>query len=249
VGRGGGAAAGGGGGGVGRGGGAAAGGGGAGRGGAAAGGAAFGGAPGGGPFGGCLGFPSGPSSSFACATTSGAPCACDGEQASCIAVRAVVASSTRRRFVMMILVSRKTLARSVVVQNLWGVGINSQPLGRIVAGYKRKTLLFRSRNELHAPRSFRIQRAFKSKHLLSPAACWARKGHRRYRRKSRKSTTARGLKCSLMFSRATTACCCASCRPRHNRARACRRCSLPAIDRARDARSPPRGARARRVHP
>src|SRR5258707_308548 len=59
-------------------------------------------APGGGPFGGCFGFPSGPSSSLACATTIGALCACDTELANCIAVRAVVASSTRRSFVMVI---------------------------------------------------------------------------------------------------------------------------------------------------
>ena len=90
-GRGGGAAAGGGGAGVGRGGGAAAGGGAVGRAGAAAGGA---------PFGGCFGFPSGPSSCGACATTIDAVCACDAELASCITVSAVVASSTRRRFVM-----------------------------------------------------------------------------------------------------------------------------------------------------
>jgi len=48
-----------------------------------------------------LGFPSGPSSSLACATTSGAVCACEADVASCVTVRAVVASSTRRRFVMM----------------------------------------------------------------------------------------------------------------------------------------------------
>jgi hypothetical protein len=109
VGRGG-AAAGGGGGGVGRGGGAAAGGGGggaAGRGGAAAGGG--GGAAGAGAFGAAAGgAPLGPSfrapggvSSLACATTSGAVCACDAEVASCVAVKAVVASSRMRRFVMM----------------------------------------------------------------------------------------------------------------------------------------------------
>jgi len=114
-------AAAGGGGGVGRGGAAA---GGAGRcGGAAAGGAGcggggapFGGAPfGGAPFGGCLGFPSGPSSGFgcACAITSGAVCACDGALTNCIAVRAVVASSTSRSFVMMILVPRKIFGRKV----------------------------------------------------------------------------------------------------------------------------------------
>jgi hypothetical protein len=51
-----------------------------------------------------LGFPSGPSSSFgaACATTSGAVCACDGVFANCTAVSAVVASSKRRSLVMMV---------------------------------------------------------------------------------------------------------------------------------------------------
>jgi hypothetical protein len=106
VGRGGGAAAGGGGGGAGRGGGAAAGGGGggaAGRGGAAAGGAA---GPFGAPAGGGASFlaPGGPPSSLACATTSGAVCACDAEVASCVAVKAVVASSRMRSFVMIFLV-------------------------------------------------------------------------------------------------------------------------------------------------
>lgn len=96
-------------GGAGRGGGAAAGGrggggaatGGRGGGGAAAGGLAGAGAAfGGGPFG--FGFPSGPSSSLACATTIGAVCACDAELANCITVKAEVASSTRRRCFMMI---------------------------------------------------------------------------------------------------------------------------------------------------
>ncbi|WP_322619248.1 hypothetical protein [Bradyrhizobium sp. WBAH10] len=79
-------------------GGAAAGGGAAGRAGAA------GGAAAGGPFGGCFGFPSGPvSCGWACATTSGAAsCACDAVLANCIAVRAVVASSTKRRLVMVV---------------------------------------------------------------------------------------------------------------------------------------------------
>jgi hypothetical protein len=99
-----GAGAAGGGGGAGRGGGAAAGG--AGRGGAAAGGA--GRAGGGAAFGGCLGFPS---SSLAWAMTSGALCACDGGAINCVAVRAVVASSTRRRFVMMVWVPGNFLAR------------------------------------------------------------------------------------------------------------------------------------------
>jgi hypothetical protein len=66
-------------------------------------GAPLGGAPfGGAPLGGALGFPSGPSSSCACAATSGAVCAWDGGTANGIAVKAVVASSTRRSFVMMI---------------------------------------------------------------------------------------------------------------------------------------------------
>jgi hypothetical protein len=48
--------------------------------------------------------PGGPPSSLACATTSGAVCACDAEVASCVAVKAVVASSRMRSFVMMSLV-------------------------------------------------------------------------------------------------------------------------------------------------
>ncbi|MEH2504889.1 hypothetical protein V1290_003700 [Bradyrhizobium sp. AZCC 1578] len=99
--RGGGAAAGGGGAGAGRGGGAAAGGGGvgAGRVGAAAGGGA--------PFGGGCCPLALPSSSLACARTSGAVCACDAKLASCVTDRAVVASSTMRRFVMMSFGPRK----------------------------------------------------------------------------------------------------------------------------------------------
>jgi hypothetical protein len=95
-------------GGAGRGGGAAGLGGGAGGFGAVGGGAALGGAgcAGGVPFGGSLGLPS---SCSACATTSGAVCACDGGPASCIAVRAVVASSTRRSWVMVIGVPGKLL--------------------------------------------------------------------------------------------------------------------------------------------
>jgi hypothetical protein len=58
-----------------------------------------------------LGFPSGPSSSR-WATISGAFCACDAEAINCIAVSAVVASSTKRSFVMMILIPPKALASS-----------------------------------------------------------------------------------------------------------------------------------------
>jgi hypothetical protein len=43
----------------------------------------------------------------ACAISIGAVCACEGMLANCAAVRAVVASSTRRRFVMMRLSPRK----------------------------------------------------------------------------------------------------------------------------------------------
>jgi hypothetical protein len=100
---------------------------------------------GGAPFGGCLGFPSGPSSSLACATTIGAVCACDAlELANCIAVRAVVASSTRRRFVMMIEVPGKVLSvlpvKDYSTAKWIGRAINSQPLGRIVAGGNTKAL-------------------------------------------------------------------------------------------------------------
>ena len=58
-----------------------------------AGGAAFGASLG-------LGFPSGPTSSLACATTMGADCACDGVVANCMAVKAVVASSASRKVIM-----------------------------------------------------------------------------------------------------------------------------------------------------
>ena len=62
------------------------------------------------PLAGGLGFPSGPSSSLACAMTSGAVCACDGAAINCIAVSAVVASRTSRRFVMMVLIPGRFLA-------------------------------------------------------------------------------------------------------------------------------------------
>jgi hypothetical protein len=47
---------------------------------------------------------------LACATTIGAVCACDAAVANCITVKAEVASSTRRRFFMMIEVPGKVLA-------------------------------------------------------------------------------------------------------------------------------------------
>ena len=66
---------------------------------------ALGAAAGGAPFGASFLVPGGVvPSSLACATTSGAVCACDAEVANCVAVKAVVASSRMRRFVMMSLV-------------------------------------------------------------------------------------------------------------------------------------------------
>jgi hypothetical protein len=148
---GGGAAAGGGGGAVGLdGGGAAAGGGGgaAGFGGAAAGGGGgagrAGGAAPGGPFcGGCLPFWSS-GCPCACATTIEAVCACDGALANCIAVRAVVASSTRRRFVMMVSFPGRFCAPN---GSAWA--INSQPRGRIVAAPKRRKLFILTSQRLN----------------------------------------------------------------------------------------------------
>ncbi len=87
--------------------------------GAAAGGAGCAGAPGAGRG---FGFPSGPVSSFgcACATTSGEVWACDAEVANCITVSAVVASSTRRSFVMVLespggkfWAGKKTVSRTI----------------------------------------------------------------------------------------------------------------------------------------
>jgi hypothetical protein len=70
----------------------------------------------------------------------GAVCACDAELANCIAVKAVVASSTRRSFVMMIQIPGKVLSSKRIFQR----PINSQPLGRIVAGTKTTVFLFRA---------------------------------------------------------------------------------------------------------
>ena len=172
VGRGGGAAAGGGGGGAGRGAAAGGGGGGAGRGGAAAGGGGGGGAGrggaaaggggaagalgaaagGGAPGVGLLGLPSGPTSSLAWATTSGADCACDVEVASCATVKAVVASSTMRRFVMMSLVPGKRPGSNGIV--FIGVLDASQRViirpdcGRLQMA---RWFLFHRHNGLHVP--------------------------------------------------------------------------------------------------
>jgi hypothetical protein len=112
-------------------------------GGGAAGFAGAGAAFGGGPFG--FGFPSGPSSSLACATTIGAVCACEAELANCITVKAEVASSTRRRFFMMVGVPGKVLWKGacgnrILATECFGLAINGQPLGRIVAGNLRESL-------------------------------------------------------------------------------------------------------------
>ena len=162
----GGGAAAGGGGGAGR--GAAGGGGGAGLGGAGRGGAAAGGGAGragagaafGGCLGGCLGFPSGPSSSLACATTIGVVCACDGVLPNCIAVRAVVASSNKRSFVMMVWIpGKKGLATRV-----WQQGLSSSSgdqrtgVGPDCGGLQRRVCIyFRSREAPVRLCSLRIQ--------------------------------------------------------------------------------------------
>jgi hypothetical protein len=70
---------------------------------------------------------------------------------------------------MMILVSGKTLAGSVVVPNLRGVAINSQPLGRIVAGYTRKTLFISFMQWVACvPFIAHSDQGFKSRYILSP---------------------------------------------------------------------------------
>jgi hypothetical protein len=93
--------------------------------------------------------------------TCGVVCACDDVPAKCIAVRAVVASSNKRSFVMMVSVPGKFLAgrfwregvggkvfggkswrRGSWRQGSWqqrchqGLAINEQALGRIVAGFR-----------------------------------------------------------------------------------------------------------------
>jgi len=147
--------------------GAAGGGGGAGCGGAAAGGGA--GRAGGGPafggcLGGCLGFPSGPSSSLACATTIGAVCACAGGFTNCIAVRAVVASSTSRSFVMMVLVPGKYLTTRCGDQRI--------SVGPDCGGLQRRTrFYFVSEKALIRLCSLRIQAMVSNRSFtLSPAA-------------------------------------------------------------------------------
>ena len=72
-----------------------------------AGGAACGGAAEGAGRAGCGPLGRSFSSLPCCAITSGAVCACEGKAANCIAVRAVVASSTKRSFVMVVWVPRK----------------------------------------------------------------------------------------------------------------------------------------------
>ena len=129
-----------------------------------AGGAALGGAPfGGAPFGGGLGFPSGPTSA-ACATTSGAVCACDGAVANCIAVRAVVASSTRRSLIMMAGIPRKKIFDNSVERSRISVRPDCGGVQRRVGFYfwRRKVLTRRC--------SLRIQAIISNRSSgLSPA--------------------------------------------------------------------------------
>ena len=96
-----------------------------------AGGAAFGAS-----FG--LGFPSGPSSSLAWATTIGADCACDGAAASCMAVRAVVASRAIRSFVILVWIPGEIPGKVLRQSPSTSLRMNEQALGRIVAAYKRE---------------------------------------------------------------------------------------------------------------
>ena len=95
--------------------------------------------------------PRGPPSSLACATTSGAVCACDAEVASCVAVKAVVASSRMRRFVMMSLVPGISLTATEWPS--WHVSWSIERLiirpdcgGLQMVGW----FLFHRRNGLHA---------------------------------------------------------------------------------------------------
>src|SRR5262249_43062311 len=114
----------------------------AGGGGAAGAGRAGGAAPGGGPFwGGCLLLSS---CGCACATTMESDCAWDGALADRIGVRAVVASSTRRRFVMMVSFPGRFYAPKGSAR-----AINSQPRGRIVAARKRRKLFILTSQRLN----------------------------------------------------------------------------------------------------
>jgi hypothetical protein len=54
---------------------------------------------------------------LACAITSGAVWACDGEPINCIAVSAVVASSSKRSFVMMVGIPGKTILKQRLAIN------------------------------------------------------------------------------------------------------------------------------------
>jgi hypothetical protein len=87
-------------------------------------------------------------------------CACDGELANCIAVRAVVASSTRRRFVMMVSFPGRFYAPKAFSAR----AINSQRLGWIVAATTRRKLFILTSQRLNSPavhgpfrRCFQIQ--------------------------------------------------------------------------------------------
>ena len=103
-----------------------------------------------------MGFPSGPTSSLACATTHGAVCACDGAAANWMAVRAVVASSRNRSFVMMVSVSWKFLAAGLSTSS----GDQRISVRPDCGGFQTRTCLYFRRREVRKRGcSLRIQAA------------------------------------------------------------------------------------------
>ena len=83
------------------------------------------------------------SPALACAITSGAVCACDEEAANCIAVSAVVASNTRRRFVMMVWVPGKFAGNNaVLVRKTQSRHSDQQTSVRPECGAFRRRILF-----------------------------------------------------------------------------------------------------------
>ena len=111
----------------------------------------------------------------ACATTSGAVCACDGEAiANCVAVSAVVASSTRRRFVMMVWIPGNS-----AIEQLWRS--TNRRLGRIVAALKADICIYLQATPdfTMRVRSLRIQATVSDRNFTSlPAGISAVSGNR-----------------------------------------------------------------------
>jgi hypothetical protein len=146
----------------------------AGLGGGGAGRAAGGAGRGGAAFGGCFGFPS---SSLAWAMTCGAVCACDGGAINCVAVRAVVASSNRRRFVMMVWIPGKFLAGRLG-RKAWQVSLATRRGDQRIdvrpdcGGTQRRTCIYFSMRKAPIRScSLRIQGMLSKRHFtLSPAA-------------------------------------------------------------------------------